>query len=68
MQANIFSEKEITIELIEKVSKNARLNLTETEKQSLKKDFQQILQAFSQISNSADKTTKPTISLCIKKT
>ena len=61
MQASNFSEKDITKELIEKVSKNARLNLTETEKHSLKKDFEQILKAFSEISSVADKTIKPTI-------
>jgi len=49
---------EITRELIQKVAKNARLELSETELDKFTKEFREILNAFSKI-DEADVTNVP---------
>ena len=48
-------------ELVEKVARVARLELTETEKDRFRKDFQEILEAFSRLKGMDTADTKPTL-------
>ena len=57
----IFSFMKVDKELIEQVATVARLNLSDNEKEQFVKDFKEILDAFSKISECPTKGLEPSI-------